>query len=348
MGASMSALKGFVEGMPKVELHLHIEGSLEPQMMFDLARRNDVQLPYADVDAIETAFRRGARFENLQDFLDLYYAGMSVLQTESDFHALTLAYLEKAAAQNVVHAEIFFDPQAHTDRGVPFETVIQGITRAQDEAETRLGITSQLIMCFLRHLDEEAAFATLHQSLPHRDRILGVGLDSGEAGNPPSKFQRVFAAAREQGYRVAVAHAGEEGPPEYVHEALDLLQVDRIDHGNRALEDPALVRRLAESGMALTVCPLSNYKLCVVNDLRHHPIKVMLDHGLKATMNSDDPSYFDGYVSENYLAVVEALDLDRDDILTLAGNGIEASFVSPERKKALHRQLQDYAAAAVA
>lgn len=344
----MSALGEFIEGMPKVELHLHIEGSLEPRMMFDLAQRNGVALPYADVTDIEAAFRRGARFENLQDFLDLYYAGMSVLKTEADFYALTLAYLEKAAAQNVVHAEIFFDPQAHTDRGVPFETVIRGITRAQDEAEQRLGITSHLIMCFLRHLDEDAAFATLHQSLPYRDRILGVGLDSGEMGNPPSKFQRVFAEAREQGFQVAVAHAGEEGPPEYVREALDLLQVDRIDHGNRALEDDALVERLAESGMALTVCPLSNYKLCVVDDVRQHPLKIMLDRGLKATMNSDDPSYFDGYMNENYLAVTEALGLSRADILTLARNGIDASFVSPERKKTLQQQLEDYAAAALA
>lgn len=338
----MSALDEFIEGMPKVELHLHIEGSLEPRMMFDLAQRNGVALPYADVAGIEAAFRRGARFENLQDFLDLYYAGMSVLKTEADFHALTLAYLEKAAAQNVVHAEIFFDPQAHTDRGVPFETVIRGITRAQDEAEQRLGVTSHLIMCFLRHLDEDAAFATLRQSLPYRDRILGVGLDSGEMGNPPSKFQRVFAEAREQGFEVAVAHAGEEGPPEYVREALELLQVDRIDHGNRALEDDVLVERLAEASMALTVCPLSNYKLCVVDDLRQHPIKVMLDRGLKATMNSDDPSYFDGYVNENYLAVTEALGLSREDIVTLARNGIEASFVPSERKTAMHRQLDDY------
>ncbi|MGM0561005.1 MAG: adenosine deaminase [Pseudomonadota bacterium] len=344
----MSSLQEFIKAMPKVELHLHIEGSLEPQMMFDLAQRNGIELSYDSVEEIEAAFRRGARFENLQDFLDLYYAGMSVLKTEADFHDLTLAYLERAAEQNVAHAEIFFDPQAHTDRGVPFETVIKGITRAMNAAETRWGITSQLIMCFLRHLDEEAAFATLRESLPYKDRILGVGLDSGEQGNPPSKFQRVFAEARKQGFRVAVAHAGEEGPPEYVREALDLLQVDRLDHGNRALEDDALVERLAASGMALTVCPLSNYKLCVVDDLRQHPLKIMLDRGLKATMNSDDPSYFDGYVSENYLAVSEALDLGREDILTLARNGIEASFVSPERKKSLQRQLESYAAAAVA
>ncbi|WP_026987534.1 adenosine deaminase [Fodinicurvata fenggangensis] len=344
----MSSLQEFIKAMPKVELHLHIEGSLEPQMMFDLAQRNGVELSYGSVEEIEAAFRRGARFENLQDFLDLYYAGMSVLKTEADFHDLTLAYLERAAEQNVAHAEIFFDPQAHTDRDVPFETVIKGITRAMDAAEERWGITSQLIMCFLRHLDEEAAFATLRESLPYKDRILGIGLDSGEQGNPPSKFQRVFAEARKQGFRVAVAHAGEEGPPEYVREALDLLQVDRLDHGNRALEDDALVERLAASGMALTVCPLSNYKLCVVDDLRQHPLKIMLDQGLKATMNSDDPSYFDGYVSENYLAVSEALDLGREDILTLARNGIEASFVSPERKKSLQRQLEDYAAAAVA
>ncbi|WP_022729026.1 adenosine deaminase [Fodinicurvata sediminis] len=344
----MSGLQEFIKAMPKVELHLHIEGSLEPPMMFELARRNGVEIPYGSVEEIEQAFRRGARFENLQDFLDLYYAGMSVLKTEADFHDLTLAYLERSAKQNVVHAEIFFDPQAHTDRGVPFETVIHGITRAMDAAEERWGITSQLIMCFLRHLDEDAAFATLRESLLYKDRILGVGLDSGEQGNPPSKFQRVFAEARSQGFQVAVAHAGEEGPPEYVREALDLLHVDRLDHGNRALEDSELVERLVASGMALTVCPLSNYKLCVVEDLKQHPLKVMLERGLKATMNSDDPSYFDGYVSENYLAVSEALDLDREDILTLARNGIEASFVTPERKKSLQRQLEDYAAAAVA
>lgn len=344
----MGGLQEFIREMPKVELHLHIEGSLEPPMMFDMARRNGVEIPYGSVEEIEHAFRRGARFENLQDFLDLYYAGMSVLKTEADFHDLTLAYLERSAKQNVVHAEIFFDPQAHTERGVPFETVIHGITRAMDVAEERWGITSQLIMCFLRHLDEEAAFATLRESLPYKDRILGVGLDSGEQGNPPSKFQRVFAEARKQGFQVAVAHAGEEGPPEYVREALDLLHVDRIDHGNRALEDSALVARLVSSGMALTVCPLSNYKLCVVDDLKQHPLKIMLDRGLKATMNSDDPSYFDGYVSENYLAVSAALDLGREDILILARNGIEASFVSSERKEAMRRQLEDYAAAAVA
>lgn len=331
-------LENFIAGMPKVELHIHIEGSLMPAMMFDLAKRNNVTLPYASVAEIEAAYN----FGNLQDFLDLYYQGMSVLQTEQDFYDLTYAYLKKSAEQHVQHAEIFFDPQGHTERGIKFETVLNGITRALDDGKKNFGITSLLIMCFLRHLSEESAFATLEQALPYKDKIIGVGLDSSENGHPPSKFERVFAKAREEGFLI-VAHAGEEGPPEYVHEALDLLGVDRIDHGNRSLEDSALTARLAKDGMGLTVCPLSNLKLCGVKDMRDHPLKKMLDLGLMATVNSDDPAYFGGYMNENYLDVAKALNLSRDDILTLAGNSIKVSFADPVRKEELNKQLKAYA-----
>lgn len=338
----MNDLKAFIEGLPKIELHLHIEGSLEPRMMYDMARRNNVDIPYDSVEDIETAFKRGGRFENLQDFLDVYYAGMSVLQNEQDFYELTMAYITKVADQNVVHTEIFFDPQGHTERGIPFDTVINGITRALDDAEEQFGISSHLIMCFLRHLDEESALKTLEDALPHKDKILGVGLDSGESGNPPSKFKTVFARAREEGFEVAVAHAGEEGPPEYVYEALDVLNIDRIDHGNRALEDPALTQRIAESKIALTVCPKSNYKLCGIDDMGSHPLKKMLDLGLKATVNSDDPSYFDGYMNENFIEIAEALDLSRDDLIALSRNAIEASFLSAPEKAGLNQKLDRY------
>jgi adenosine deaminase len=333
-----SRIESFITAMPKVELHIHIEGSLMPAMMFDLAKRNNVALPYASVAEIEAAYN----FGNLQDFLDLYYQGMSVLQTEQDFYDLTCAYLKKSAEQNVQHVEIFFDPQGHTERGIKFETVLNGIARALVDGEKNFGITSLLIMCFLRHLSEESAFATLEQALPYKDKIIGVGLDSSENGHPPSKFERVFAKAREEGFLI-VAHAGEEGPPEYVHEALDLLKVDRIDHGNRSLEDNALTQRLAREGMGLTVCPLSNLKLCGVKDLRDHPLKKMLDLGLMATVNSDDPAYFGGYMNENYLDVAKALNLSRNDIVTLAGNSIKVSFADPNRKEELNRQLKAYA-----
>ncbi|MCG8694598.1 MAG: adenosine deaminase [Minwuiales bacterium] len=335
----MQSLDSFIAGLPKAELHLHIEGTLEPELMFALAARNEVALPYGSVDELRAAYD----FGNLQDFLDLYYQGTAVLQTERDFYDLTYAYLEKARADNVLHAEIFFDPQAHTDRGVPFAAVIDGIERACRDAEATLGISSKLIMCFLRHLDQAAARKTLDQALPHKHRIVAVGLDSSEVGHPPSKFRQVFARARDAGF-LAVAHAGEEGPAEYVREALDLLRVRRVDHGNRALDDPALVNRLAAEGMPLTVCPLSNLKLCVVDDMANHPLKRMLDAGLTVTVNSDDPAYFGGYVNANYRAVQQALDLGRDDLATLARNSFEASFLEPAEIAALNGKLGAYLA----
>ncbi|MDB5491437.1 MAG: adenosine deaminase [Micavibrio sp.] len=335
----MTALESFITDMPKVELHIHIEGSLMPAMMFDLSKRNNVTLPYTSVAEIEAAYN----FSNLQDFLDLYYQGMSVLHTEQDFYDLTSAYLKKSAEQNVRHTEIFFDPQGHTERGIAFETVLNGITRALEDGKKNLGITSLLIMCFLRHLSEDSAFATLEQALLYKEKIIGVGLDSSENGHPPSKFTRVFAKAREEGFLI-VAHAGEEGPPEYVHEALDLLKVDRIDHGNRSLEDDALTARLAKEGIGLTVCPLSNLKLCGVKDMRDHPLKKMIELGLMATVNSDDPAYFGGYMTENYLDVAKALNLSRDDIVTLAGNSIGVSFASDARKAELREDFQKYVA----
>jgi len=320
----------FIAGLPKAELHLHIEGSLEPELMFELAQRNNVAIPFASVEEVRAAYA----FSNLQDFLDIYYQGMGVLHTEQDFYDLTAAYCVRADADNVRHIEIFFDPQGHTSRGVAFATVIAGITRALDDARTTYGMTSKLILCFLRHLSEADAEATLDEALPYLDRIAGVGLDSSEVGHPPSKFERVFARAKGLGLKI-VAHAGEEGPPAYVHEALDLLKVDRIDHGNRSLEDDALVKRLAGESMTLTVCPLSNLKLCVVRDIADHPLKTMLDAGLHATVNSDDPSYFGGYVNANYLAVADALDLSRADLVTLARNSFTGSFLG-DAEKARH------------
>jgi adenine deaminase len=325
--ASRDERAAFIAGLPKAELHLHIEGSLEPELMFELAQRNGVAIPFANVEEVRAAYA----FSNLQDFLDIYYQGMGVLHTEQDFHDLTAAYLARADADNVRHVEIFFDPQGHTERGVAFATVIAGITRALDDAKAQHGITSKLIMCFLRHLSEAEAEATLDEALPWLGRIDGVGLDSSEVGHPPSKFERVFARARGLGLKV-VAHAGEEGPPEYVREALDILKVDRIDHGNRSLEDPALVARLAAEGMTLTVCPLSNLKLCVVDDIAAHPLRTMLDAGLKATVNSDDPSYFGGYVGANYLAVADALDLSKTELVTLAQNSFTGSFLDDAAK----------------
>ena len=321
--ASAAERAAFIAGLPKAELHLHIEGSLEPELMFDLAQRNAVAIPFASVEDVRAAYA----FSNLQDFLDIYYQGMGVLRTEQDFYDLTAAYLARAHADAVRHVEIFFDPQGHTTRGVAFETVIAGITRALGDAAASHGMTSKLIMCFLRHLSEAEAEKTLDEALPFLDRIDGVGLDSSEVGHPPAKFERVFARARGLGLKL-VAHAGEEGPPAYVHEALDLLRVDRIDHGNRSLEDPALVARLAAEDMTLTVCPLSNLKLCVVDDIAGHPLGTMLAAGLRATVNSDDPSYFGGYVNANYQAVADALDLSKDDLLTLARNSFTGSFLS--------------------
>lgn len=321
--------EAFLRALPKAELHLHIEGSLEPELMFELAARDRVELPFASVEAVRAAYA----FNALQDFLDIYYQGARVLLTEQDFHDLAIAYFRRLAADGGVHAEIFFDPQTHTARGVAFATVAEGLLAAMAEAERELGVTSKLILCFLRHLDEADAFATLEAATPYLDRIVGVGLDSSELGHPPAKFAGVFAKARSLGLR-AVAHAGEEGPPDYVREALDLLQVDRIDHGNRALEDPALVQRLAAAQIPLTVCPLSNLKLCVVDDLARHPLRRMLQLGLKATVNSDDPAYFGGYLLTNYLAVAAALDLSRDEVAALARNSFTGSFLSAAEQAA--------------
>ena len=330
--------RDFIRALPKAELHIHIEGSFEPELMFEIARRNGVDIPFDSVDALRAAYD----FEDLQSFLDIYYQGMAVLRHERDFYELTRAYLRRTHDDGVVHAEIFFDPQGHTERGVAFETVLDGIWQALRDGERELGITSRLIMCFLRHLDEADALRTLDQALAHRERIGGVGLDSSEVGHPPRKFERVFARARDAGW-VAVAHAGEEGPPGYVREALDLLRVVRVDHGNRALEEAGLVRRLAAERIPLTVCPLSNLKLCVVKDLRDHPLRRMLDAGLVATINSDDPAYFGGYVLDNYVAVRDALDLTVDDVCTLARNSITASLLD-ERRKARWTRAIDAAA----
>ena len=330
----------FIAGLPKAELHLHIEGSLEPELMFALAARNGVPIPFVSVDEVRMAYD----FSNLQDFLDIYYQGMAVLLTEQDFYDLTMAYLARVHADAVRHVEIFFDPQGHTERGVAFATVIGGITHALRDADTRWGITSRLIMCFLRHLSEAEAEATLDQALPFLGCIHGVGLDSSENGHPPAKFARVFARARSLGLKL-VAHAGEEGPPSYVYEALDVLGVDRIDHGNRSLEDAALVARLAASGMTLTVCPLSNHKLCVVDDLRAHPLKAMLDLGLAATVNSDDPAYFGGYINANFTGVADALDLSRADLLVLARNSFTGSFLTPADRAKRLSEIDSYAAA---
>lgn len=337
----MTDMTQFIEGLPKVELHLHIEGSLEPELMFALAQRNKIDIPFKSVEEVREAYN----FTNLQDFLDIYYQGMNVLHKEQDFYDLTWAYLSRVAAQNVLHVEIFFDPQGHTSRGVAFETALNGITRALEDGKTKLGVTSKLIMCFLRHLSEEDALKTLEQALPYKDKILGVGLDSSEVGHPPSKFARVFEKARVAGFLI-VAHAGEEGPPAYVWEAVDVLKVDRIDHGNRSLEDEKLVSRLVADETALTVCPLSNLKLCVVKDMKQHPLKKMLDLGLKATVNSDDPAYFGGYMNENYKAVAEALNLDKSHLITLAKNSIEASFLNDTEKRALSDKVEAYAKAA--
>ena len=331
----------FIAAVPKAELHLHIEGSLEPEMMFDLARRNGVSLPYASVEEVSAAYQ----FSNLQEFLDLYYLGMQALVEEQDFYDLTIAYLERVHTDNVRHVEIFFDPQGHTERGIPFERVITGILRALDEGEARLGISYKLIMCFLRHLSEEDAFATLAEAEPWLHRITGVGLDSSEVGHPPEKFANVFAKCRALGLKL-VAHAGEEGPPDYVWQALDTLQIDRIDHGNRALEDNALVQRIVEDGYTLTVCPLSNLKLCVIDDIASSPVKAMLEQGIKATVNSDDPSYFGGYINDNYRAVASALDLTIEDLATLAENSFEGSFLSNEEKAKFVSQVRSLAASA--
>jgi adenosine deaminase len=327
-------LMPFIRSLPKAELHLHIEGTLEPELAFELARKNGVALAHGSVEELRAAYD----FQDLQSFLDIYYAGAAVLRDEADFHALAAAYYRRAAADGVVHAEIFFDPQTHTARGVPFAAVLDGLARAAEEAQAELGISSRLILCFLRHLSEEDAFATLEDALPHLGRIAGVGLDSSEVGHPPAKFARVFRRCRELGLR-AVAHAGEEGPAAYITEALDVLEAQRIDHGVRAPDDPALVARLVEAGTALTVCPLSNLKLKVFPTLAAHNLKHMLDAGLRVTVNSDDPAYFGGYIAQNYLETAEALGLSRAELVQLARNSLEASFLTPAERDPWLAQL---------
>jgi adenine deaminase len=320
-----------IKRLPKCELHIHVEGSLEPELMFALARRNGITLPHLSVEALRQAYH----FQNLQDFLNLYYQGMSVLITEQDFYDLALAYLERAHANNVRHVEMFFDPQGHTSRGISFSTVIAGLSRAIDDAGRRLGVQASLIMCFLRDRNEEDAERTLDSALAFKDRIVGVGLDSAERGNPPSKFKHVFRRARDAGFFLT-AHAGEEGPPGYVWEALDVLGVARIDHGNHSVEDDSLMGRLARDQVPLTMCPLSNLRLRVVDDLAHHPLRRLMDRGIIVTVNSDDPAYFGGYVNQNYLAISAALGLERNDIVAIVRNGIRASLMTmPEKDKAL-------------
>ena len=331
---SSDRLPALLRSMPKAELHMHIEGSLEPELIFALAQRNSVSIPYASVEDL----RRAYAFTNLQSFLDIYYAGASVLLTEQDFYDMAWAYLLRAQADNVLHTEMFFDPQTHTARGVTMETVINGLHRACVDAKARLGISALLILCFLRHLSEDDAFATLEQALPYRDKFVGVGLDSSEVGHPPEKFAKVFARCRELGFRL-VAHAGEEGPPEYVWTALDLLKVERVDHGVQSSKDPALMKRLAKDRIPLTVCPLSNLKLCVFPSLAQHNLGALLNAGLMATVNSDDPAYFGGYVNENFIQTFAATGLTAQHAYTLARNSFEASFVDAAARRAFIDRL---------
>jgi adenosine deaminase len=336
----MSSTEAYIRNLPKAELHLHIEGTLEPELALQLARKNGVALPYASVTELRAAYD----FRDLQAFLDIYYAMADVLRDADDFYQLTLSYMQRAHEQGVVHAEIFFDPQTHTARGIPFGTVVEGLHRALTEAERRFGMTHRLIACFLRHLSAADAMLTLHEVLEYRELITAVGLDSSEVGHPPSKFAVVFEHARAHGL-LTVAHAGEEGPPTYVHEALDLLAVQRIDHGVRCEEDPELMRRLLRDQIALTVCPLSNVKLRVFERIEHHNLKRLLEAGLRVTVNSDDPAYFGGYLLENYLAAERALKLTRAQLATLARNSIEASFLAVDAKRfwidAIDRRVQD-------
>jgi adenosine deaminase len=330
-------MEEFIRGLPKAELHVHIEGTLEPEMMFELAWRNGVHLRFDSVEEVRAAYE----FTDLQSFLDIYYEGAALLQTEQDFFDLTYAYLQRAAHDNVRRAEIFFDPQTHTSRGIAFETVITGIHRALEAGREDLGVSSGLIMCFLRHLSAEDANDTLEQSLPFADRLLAVGLDSSEVGNPPDQFEAIFTRARRKGLLV-VAHAGEEGPPDYVWQALDILHARRIDHGVRAAEDEDLLTRLEQERIPLTMCPLSNVKLKVFPSLADHNLKLLLDRGIAVTVNSDDPAYFGGYVGDNYVAVAEALELTRDELVTLARNSIDASFVRVDERRALLAELDEY------
>ena len=331
-------MKNFLSKLPKAELHLHIEGSLEPELMFALAQRNNIEIPYKSIEEVKEAYK----FSCLQDFLNIYYAGASVLIQEEDFYDLTMAYLTKCHEENIVHTEIMFDPQTHTERGIAFETAINGIQKARNEAQEKWGISSFLIMSYLRHLSEEAAFKTLEQSLPFKHLIKAVGLDSSEKGNPPSKFYKVFEASAKAGY-VLLAHAGEEGPAEYVWEAIDGLKIIRIDHGNNCLTDEKLVNEIIQRDMALTVCPLSNLELKVVTDLKDHPLKTMLDKGIKATVNSDDPAYFGGYLNQNFIAIQEALDLSKAEVVLLAKNSFQYSLLEENRKQELLHLVEDYA-----
>ena len=327
----------WLKELPKIELHLHIEGTLEPELLFKLAKRNSVQLPFNSIDEVKKAYQ----FSNLQDFLDIYYQGAEVLLLKQDFYDLTWAYLLMCKEQNVIHVEPFFDPQTHTSRGVPFETVVNGISEALADAKEKLGITSRLIMCFLRHLSEESAIETLKSSKQFSDVIYGVGLDSAEMGNPPEKFVNVFNQAKDMGY-ILVAHAGEEGPASYIWSSLDVLNVQRIDHGIRAIDDPDLMLRLIETQMPLTICPLSNVKLRVFDNMASHTILDMLDLGVCVTVNSDDPSYFGGYMTENFLALYDSLGLTKDQATRLIKNSIDASFAEESRKKELYNLLQTY------
>ena len=333
----MMNITEYIKKIPKAELHLHIEGTFEPELMFEIAQRNQVKIPYQSVEEVKKAYQ----FSCLQDFLDIYYAGASVLLYEKDFYDLTMAYFKHCAEENVVHTEIMFDPQTHTKRGISFETVIKGIQKAREDAKEKYGISSLLIMSYLRHLSEEDAFETLEQSLPYKHLIKAVGLDSSEKGNPPSKFQKVFEVSIKEGY-VPVAHAGEEGPAEYIWEALDLLKIARIDHGNNCLTDEVLVKRLVNDKIALTVCPLSNLELKVVDDLKDHPLKKMLNLGLKATVNSDDPAYFGGYMNANFLQTAEALDLTQEEIKTLVKNSFEYSLLSDDEKQKYLIQVENF------
>ena len=333
----MMNITEYIKKIPKAELHLHIEGTFEPELMFEIAQRNKVEIPYQSVEEVKKAYQ----FSCLQDFLDIYYAGASVLFYERDFYDLTMAYFAHCAEENVVHTEIMFDPQTHTKRGISFGTVINGIQKAREDAKEKYGISSLLIMSYLRHLSEEDAFETLEQSLPYKHLIKAVGLDSSEKGNPPSKFQKVFEASIKEGY-VPVAHAGEEGPAEYIWEALDLLKIARIDHGNNCLTDEVLVKRLVDEKIALTVCPLSNLELKVVDDLKDHPLKKMLNLGLKATVNSDDPAYFGGYMNANFLQTAEALDLTQEEIKTLVKNSFEYSLLSDDEKQKYLIQVENF------
>ena len=332
-----AAMSDVISNMPKAELHLHIEGSLEPEMMLKLARKNNVKIPFSSIEEIKKAYK----FNNLQEFLDIYYQGASVLITENDFYDLTYAYLNKAHEQNIVHTEIFFDPQTHTERGINFNTFFNGIYKATVDAKKELGITSFVIMSFLRHLSEKDAFETLEMSLPFKNKIIGIGLDSSELGNPPEKFERVYKKAKELGFKL-VAHAGEEGPVDYIWSSLNILKVDRIDHGNTSINDKKLVNYLVENKIALTICPLSNLELKVSTDLTKHPIKKMLDLGMVATVNSDDPAYFGGYVNENFMKITENLNLTINEIRILAKNSFTASFLDENKKNIWINKVEKY------